>query len=229
VTVTTTTAHGEVAGALVCIAGVTDASFDQTSVAIIEVIDSSSFTVAQTGASATSSGGNVQEIWNGTFIVQSVTSTGIKYFQLGPADTQAATGTVTPKPLVTAGPRSAVVMFKSINGAITAPSLPVQLSGGGVSYLEADNIPIGPDGTAQRIIAFTPAFGSNYYYIPPSIVPAANGFPPLLVAGTIINDNTTTSALLDFSDSTLTAATQIDIDGNNLFNQIVLAPCLGVM
>src|SRR6185503_9091227 len=65
VTVQTTTAHGEVAGALVCITGVTDTSFNQTSVAIVAVIDATHFTVAQTGAAASSSGGNVQEIWNG--------------------------------------------------------------------------------------------------------------------------------------------------------------------
>jgi len=213
----------------VCLTGVTDTSFNQASVAIVTVIDSLNFTVAQTGASASSSGGNVQEIWNGTFVVFSATATEVKYFQLGPTDTQTATGTITPKPLMTAGPRSGVVLFKSFNGAITGPSIPVQLSGGGTSYIQASNIPIGPDGTAQRILAFTPAFGSNWYYITSNQIPASNGNPPLTVQGTIINDNTTTSAIIDFADATLIAGTQIDAPGNNLFNQIVLAPSLGVV
>jgi hypothetical protein len=44
---------------------------------------------------------------------------------------------------------------------------------------------------------------------------------------TQINDNTSTSALLDFSDNTLYAATAVSIPGNNLAAQVVLGPCSG--
>jgi hypothetical protein len=44
----------------------------------------------------------------------------------------------------------------------------------------------------------------------------------------VLQDNVSTTAILDFADNTLFGAEAIDIDGNNLFNQIVLAPCLGV-
>ena len=50
-----------------------------------------------------------------------------------------------------------------------------------------------------------------------------------MTPGTIINNNTDTSATVDFSDAALIAGVQIDIEGNDLFNQIVLAPCLGVI
>src|SRR6185437_10062551 len=42
------------------------------------------------------------------------------------------------------------------------------------------------------------------------------------------SDNTSTSATVDFSDNTLFAAIGIDIPGNNLFNQVTLAPCIGI-
>lgn len=126
------------------------------------------------------------------------------------------------------GPRNAVLIFESANGAQTAPSVPIQLSVlGGTNLLSASQIAIGPPGTARRIIAFTPAYGSSYFYITPSYIPSTAGLGPILSLGTIINNNTTLSAIFDFSDAQLTAGTEIDVEGNNLFNQVVLAPCLG--
>lgn len=188
------------------------------------------------GAVASSTGGAVYQVWSGTFQILSLGTDAsgnnfFTYFQLGPDINLTSTGG-TPQAQIVAqvppGPRSAVLMFKSSNGAITAPSIPIQLSVvGGTNLLSAQNILIGPAGTAQRIIALTPAFGSSYYYITPTIVPSTAGLSPVLSLGTIVNDNSSTTAILDFSDGQLTSGTQIDIQGNDLFNQIVLAPCLG--
>ena len=154
-----------------------------------------------------------------------------QFYQLGPDTNLDSTGG-TPQAQIVAqaapGARSGVVMFKSVDGAITAPSVPVTLvTIGGGNLLLAQNVPIGPSNTAQRIIALTSAEGSNFYYVTPATVPAEGGQGPSIATGTILNDNSSTSFVMDFSDTQLTSGTQIDIAGNNLFNQVVLAPCLG--
>lgn len=156
----------------------------------------------------------------------------IQWFQLGP-DVQFTPGAaplIQLIPQITPGIRSATVHFISQDGAETAPANTIQISAGsGLSYLSAANIPIGPPGTASRAIDFTPFEGSSFYYIDPAFLPAAGGLGPSITIGTLIGDNTTTQAVLDFSDTQLTSGTQIDITGNNLFAQVVLAPCLGVI
>jgi len=49
----------------------------------------------------------------------------------------------------------------------------------------------------------------------------------LVGTSTVINDNTTTSAVFDFGDPTLYAALGISISGNNLANQVVIDGALG--
>jgi hypothetical protein len=189
------------------------------------------------GAIVTSNaGGSVYQQWSGTFqiLTTGVDSNGnnfFTYFQLGPDATVNTTGG-TPQAQIQSqmppGPRSAVLIFESVNGAQTAPSIPVQLSVvGGTNLLQASNLAIGPAGTARRILAFTPAYGASWFYVSPALVPSAAGLSQVLSIGTIINDNTSVSAIVDFSDAQLVAGTEIDIQGNNLFAQIVLAPCLG--
>lgn len=160
----------------------------------------------------------------------------VQFFQLGP-DALLATGQgniSSPQAQlqgqIQPGQRSAVCMFLSNDGAITAPSQIVQIQvPGGTNLLFASQIPIGPSGTAQRLIAFTPSNGSNFYYLEPATLLNVSGQGTQIVRGTIVPDNTTVSQWIDFSDSQLTAGTQIDTEGNDLFNQIVLPPCLGVM
>ncbi len=202
---------------------------------------STTFTISDptwgNGAVVSSSGGSVYQQWSGSFQMLSlgIDSNGdnfTTYFQLGPDTNLGSDATGTPQATIQAqippGPRSAVLIFQSVNGAQTAPSIPIQLTvNGGTNLLNASNILIGPPGTAKRIIAFTPAYGSSYFYITPSYIPSAAGLSPVLSLGTVINDNTTISLTLDFSDAQLTAGTEIDVQGNDLFNQVVLAPCLG--
>lgn len=195
-----------------------------------------------------SSGGIVYQTWSpqfGTYgNAAQITNVGfdplngwyLQFFQLGPDSflNASADAGETPQARIqaqaAAGPRNGVVMFESQDGAITAPSVPVSLAvSGGTSLIQAQNIPIGPAGTAKRILAFTPAEGANYYYITPVTVPKVGASAAVIATGTVINDNVTTSEVIDFSDTQLVSGTQIDGPGNNLFNQVVLAPCLGVI
>jgi hypothetical protein len=209
---------------------------------VYQVINANTFTISNpnwgNGAVISSSGGSVYQIWSGSFQIQTtaIDANGnalITYFQLGPdisLNSTGGTGTAQLQSQIAPGPRNAVLIFQGPNGSQTAPSVPIQISAvGGTTLLAADQILLGPLGTQKRILAFTAAYGSSYYYISPSIIPSIDGLPPVISIGTIINDNTSTTALIDFSDTQLESSTQIDIQGNNLFNQIVLAPCLGVI
>ena len=186
------------------------------------------------GSVVSDTGGNVYQVWSGTYQILSLADDPtngwyVTWFQLGPDTFEDSTGgTVQVQAQVPGGPRSAVLIFESANGAQTAPSIPIQLYPvGGSNLLQASNLLIGPPGTAKRIVALTPAYGDSYFYITPSYIPSSAGLSPVIGLGTIINDNTTIATILDFSDAQLTAGTEIDIAGNDLFNQIVLGPCLG--
>jgi hypothetical protein len=151
-------------------------------------------------------------------------------FSSAPAEitfTETHTGNVFLGGQSTAGPHKIVCMFASVNGAITAPSVQIPFESVGNTQWVITNLPIGPPGTAQRILAFTPAYGSSYFYLGPSVIPATIFTPEVLNQGTIVNDNTSITAQFSIADEELTSGINIGIQGNNLFQQIVLSPCLG--
>lgn len=125
------------------------------------------------------------------------------------------------------GTRQGAVMFLTRNGAITAPSAPVTFTiPENSNYIYATSIPIGPPNVVGRIITFTEAgsngvAGGSFYYIPSPVQFTVNG-QVFLSSSCIINDNVTASAAFTFTDQVLLAATEIDVQGNNLFNQIEL-------
>lgn len=192
---------------------------------VLAVPTATTFTVAINYTDGTWTGGTVTFPWNGTFYVTNILSaTSFQYQQRGPNATTSTVGTVTPYSQIAPGIRSCIVMFLTRQGLITQPSPPIQFISSGAQYLTISQIPIGPPGTIARILAFTGADGSSFFYIPnPGFV---NGLT--VSTATQINDNTTTSALVDFSDLTLFNSTAIDIPGNNLFALGVLGPCLSV-
>lgn len=170
--------------------------------------------------------------WDGTFYVTSVSNPQtlggtdyltFTYQQYGPNGTTSVVGTVTPHGQAAPGLRQCQVLFLTRQGAIPAPSPPVQVETNGGQYVSVTNIPIGPSNVIARILAFTLADGAYFFYIPSP--PQVNG----LIVGTAtqINDNTTTSVLLDFGDPTLAASLAISIPGNNLANQVVIDSALG--
>lgn len=98
---------------------------------------------------------------------------------------------------VTVGTHKFRVFYKTRNGYWTglgpAFSLNVTVAGKGV---DVTGIPTGPPWITARVIAATPAFSNTFYFIEGSSM--------------VINDNTTTSVTgMDFTDTALTAATQV--------------------
>jgi hypothetical protein len=122
-------------------------------------------------------------------------------------------------PTMGAGNRLAVAFFITETdlvtqvGPIAKFTLPV-----GTKAVAYSNLAIGPANVKARGIAFTGANGGNFFYLP--IVPEVNG--EILGTSTVINDNTTTSGTMNFTDDALEDGVGIDIPGNNLFVQVPL-------
>jgi len=149
--------------------------------------------------------------FNGTFAIVSVPSATTFTYTQAAADSASGNGTATLVPQMTAGIHKCVVIFKTRQGYLTAPSPPVTFTTVGGRRIKLLGIPTGPVNITQRIIAFTVANGASYFYTPL----------------TIINDNTTVStggtvSNLDVvSDALLTA--QINVD--YLFRLVELGEC----
>ena len=136
-------------------------------------------------------------------------------------------GTLTQPGNLGEGTRQAVVFFMTRNAAITGCSPPATFTlNEGANAIVASNIPLGPPDTVARGIAFTGAGGAFFFYIPQPVTVTSNG-QKLTYTSTIVNDNISSEATFTFTDAVLLAATSIDIQGNNLFEQIELGSCLG--
>ena len=218
---------GETAGTVSLTWPVPDTA-DPTYYEVLSAPTATTFQVQITYSNGTWTSGVISFAWAGTFPVTAVPSpTTFQYQQYGPDATYnhaaGAVETVTPYGQVAPGVRKCQVLFVTRNGAITRGSPPVQLVANGGQYLAISNIPIGPPPVVGRILSFTGAAGANFYYIPAT--PQVNG--QIVGTATQIDDNTTTSVLLDFSDPTLFAASGLSIPGNNVAQQIVLDGALG--
>jgi hypothetical protein len=122
----------------------------------------------------------------------------------GPAVADSGTGSISP------GVRNVVVVFVTRQGYWTAPSPPISWTAAGGKKVSVTNIPTGPANVVQRLLAFTASGGASYYHVP---------------AAMVINDNTTTSLTVDFTDTILLSGVSMDY----LFGQIVLPEQLGVI
>jgi len=112
---------------------------------------------------------------------------------------------------------------------LTAPSPPITFQSNGGAKFKLTGLAIGPSNVVARFFGFTGSGGSNFFTIPTAITlpNQSPGGSPIVIQPTVVLDNTSTSAIVNFSDNALFGATGIDIPGNNLFNQVVLGPCLG--
>ena len=123
------------------------------------------------------------------------------------------------------GTRQGTVFFITRNGYFTMPATPVTFTTPeNTTSIGISNIPIGPPNVVARGIAITEAGqlgvpGSNFFYIPTQVQEIVNDVIQTSSAF-LINDNTSTSANLAFSDSVLLSSTNIGVYGYNLFNQI---------
>lgn len=120
-----------------------------------------------------------------------------------------------------------VVMFLTRQGYLTKPSPVGFWNTGGGKRAVVTNVPIGPANVVARVFGFTGAGGGFFFIIPTTTtLPQASG-PAIVTTALAIFDNTSTSAIFDFSDNALFAAIPIDQIGNNLFDQAVLGPVAG--
>ena len=188
------------------------------------------FQVQVTYCDGTWSSGSVGFPWDGTFYVTSVpTATSFTYKHMGPNGSSTLSGTVTPFGQLGAGLHLVAMCGITRQGAITAPGPFSTFISNGGQYISVLNIPLGPSNWVGRILIFTgaqpdvPGELPPFFYIP--VTPMLEG--QIVGTATQIDDNTTTSVLLDFADDTLYAAIGVSIAGNNLANQIVLDGALG--
>ncbi len=236
-TVVTAAAHGYQPGTIVTI-DVGNASYDQsgTLFPLLTVDSPTVFTydTGYTGLPSLTSGGaftvtqridvNSPPTWRVRTVSASNTLT---FTCVDVSGGTVTSGTFKGGGLSSEGAHQCVVMFLTRQGYITAPSSPVTFTSFGSRKYSISNIPIGPPNVTARILAFTGSGGDNFFYIPTTPMGAdilGNRVP--IGTSTLVNDNTSTTATLDFADDTLFAATAIDIPGNNLFAQVVLGPCL---
>jgi hypothetical protein len=99
----------------------------------------------------------------------------------------------------------------------------VQFEANGGQFISASNLAIGPPNIVARVLSFTGAQGALFFYIP--ILAQVNG--QQVATATQINDNTSTSVVLDFGDNTLFASLGVSIPGNQVANQLTLDGALG--
>jgi len=111
---------------------------------------------------------------------------------------------------VSAGVHKCAVDFVTRQGYWTAPSPIASWTAAGSVKASVTNIPTGPANIVQRLLIFTAAGGASYFHVPSSMV---------------IDDNTTTSVEVDFSDAILLSGVSMDY----LFGQIELPNQLGVI
>lgn len=129
-----------------------------------------------------------------------------------------------------AGTRQAVCFFITESGTWTPASPPVTFTvSSDANILNVSGIPIGPRNVVGRGIAITEAgqngvTGANFYVITVPVVQTV-GTVVTTYTSTIINDNTSTTAAFSFTDAVLLNSTEIDIQGQNLFNLIELGSC----
>src|SRR5208282_2712264 len=129
-----------------------------------------------------------------------------------------------------AGTRQAVCFFITETGTWTPASPPVTfIVSSDANLLNVSGIPIGPKNVVARGIAITEAGqngvpGANFYVITVPVVQTV-GTVVTTYSSTIINDNTSTTASFSFTDAILLNSTEIDIQGQNLFNLIELGSC----
>ena len=182
------------------------------------------FTISLSYTDGTWSDGVIGFTWNGIFYVTEVLSAvQFQYRQYGPSAATSFAGTVTPYGQASPGIHQAQQCFMLASGAITEPSPPATFVANGGQYLACSNLAIGGTAVVGRILLFTGSGGAYFFYIPqPAQV---NGLT--VSTATQINDNTTTSIILDFADATLYKATACSVTGNDLAAQDVLGPCAG--
>jgi hypothetical protein len=239
-TITTSTPHGCAVGQSVVVAGVGVAGYNGTWV-VTSVPDATHFTFANSISGLAASGGGVATplpqtvtiqtagphgfaigqtvavanvgvaAYNGSWVITAVPdSTHFQYLLPGQTGLAASGGgTAQLAGNIAPGVHQVTVLFQTRQGYITAPAPSGQWTSAGGYRVVVSNISTGPSNVVARILAFTGAGGANFYYVPSTMVLA---------------DNVSTSLTVDFSDTILLAAQNVD----DRFALIELGECAGV-
>src|SRR6266852_2985520 len=245
VTITTSPAHGLSAGHSVTVAGVGVSGYNGT-FPVVSVPSSTQFTyIAGANGMANSGGGTSASAtvtiatsavhglvagqsvtisgvgvsgYNGTFGVASVIdATHFTYSATAGGLGASGGGTAAAAGNVAQGVHQVCVIFQTRQGYQTKPGPATSWTASGGKRAVVTNIPTGPANVVARILCFTGAGGASFFYV---------GAGATLFSGNmIVNDNTTTSTVVDFSDAILLAATNVD----NLFRLVELGACAGVI
>jgi hypothetical protein len=245
VTITTTVPHGLAANQIVTISGVAVAAYNGT-FTVVATPSSTQFNyIAGASALANSGGGTASSStatiqtttahgyvvnqlvtitgvgvagYNGTFTITAVPdTTHFSYTAVTGSLAASGAGTAAAAGNVAQGVHQVCVLFQTRQGYLTKPSSATTWSASGAKRAVITNIPTGPSNVSARILCFTGAAGASFYYV--------GAGSPLFTGSMILNDNTTTSLIVDFSDAILLAATNVD----NLFNLVELGDCAGVI
>jgi hypothetical protein len=245
VTITTSAAHGLSAGQSATISGVGVSGYNGT-FTVINAPSGMQFTYALGVSGLANSGGgssssatttiqtgvahgfvvnqlvNISGVaiggYNGIFAITAVPdSTHFTFTAPSGGLGASGGGTAAAAGSITAGVHQVCVIFKTRQGYLTRPGPATSWSASGNKRAVVTNIPIGPSNVTARILCFTGAGGASFFY-------SGNG-AALFSGNMIVGDNTSTSAVVDFSDATLLAATNVD----DLFRLIELGDCAGVI
>jgi hypothetical protein len=245
VTITTTAAHGLNSGDSVTITGVGVSAYNGT-FPVVSIPSTTQFTYiagasglaasgSGTSASAsttiqstiahgfvpgqlvTTSGIGVSS-YNGTFTITSVPdATHFTFTTVTGGLASSGGGTASAAGSIAAGLHQVAVIFKTRQGYLTAPSPATKWTASGGKRAVVTNIPTGPSNVVARILCFTGAGGASFFYVGAGSTHFSGNM--------IVNDNTTTSTVVDFSDAILLAGTNVD----NLARLIELGCCAGVI
>jgi hypothetical protein len=227
ITITTTNPHGLSPGTEVIVAGVTDTSYNTPNgIAVASTPTPTTYTYILPNGTATvaSSGGTTTVPWNGTYsILSTPTPSSFTYAQVAPNNQTNAIGTATIVGNVTPGTHLVSVAYITREQYITKPSPPTTFVANGGQLLQLTQIATTSyPNIIGRILMFTPAIiapatsGPFFYFDGPVPTPTAGTFGSM-----VINDNTTTSIIIDFADAVLENA----VSATNLFNLLELGEC----
>jgi hypothetical protein len=127
--------------------------------------------------------------------------------------------------LIGAGTRQGSMFFITRNGYFTQPAPPVTFScPENTTSIEVSQMLIGPPDVIARGIILTEAGqngvpGANFFTLPTNVTYIANNLSYTATAF-FIQDNTSTTASLSFTDAVLLSALAVDVYAFNLFNNI---------
>jgi hypothetical protein len=221
VTANTSSALAIAAGAQILIAGVTGGTTDFNGAYTIATVDSTNtiFTWVQIGDDGAGSSGTAgaPSDLNGTFAVATIpNSTQFTFAQAG-ANESGYAGTANPLGSIAAGVHQVAVAFLTRQGYITQPSPAISWTSIGNCRAQVTGIPLPLQlsNIVARIVMFTASGGASFYY-----TTGDEGSPQMQ-----INDTSTTTWFVDFSDSDVLAGTLAD----PLFNQLELGECAGAI